>query len=148
MGWEPSERHEHYDAEGNLTGYTVVTRDAEWDSNERNRMLALEMYEAQVCDCGFHESVLSDPSNIIMPKPRVCPVCAGLDGYMRVLKADDDEWDKKHKDPSPAEKRPSDGRRVSLQHLSPAEAEAERQKRKGGGQRGNSPRARSPRTPR
>jgi hypothetical protein len=57
LGWEPEERHEHYDADGNLTGYTVVTRDPEFDDGDLERLLALRAYEAGVCACGIHESL-------------------------------------------------------------------------------------------
>lgn len=121
----------------------MVTREAEWDRNERNRMLALEVYEMQVCaDCGYHESVLADRTNVIMPELRYCPVCAGGDTYARVLHEQDEEWASQHKDAAPKVRRPADGRRMVMRHLSPAEADAERQRRqrKGGEPGGNTPR--------
>lgn len=44
--------HEHYDAEGRLTGTTVVTRETAWDEETRARALALADYENSLCGCG------------------------------------------------------------------------------------------------
>lgn len=53
-GDEPAERHEHYDAEGNLTGVTVVTREPEWDERARTEALAAVYADWRRCpDCGL-----------------------------------------------------------------------------------------------
>ncbi|HEX6873683.1 MAG TPA: hypothetical protein VF163_21500 [Micromonosporaceae bacterium] len=53
-GWEPAETHEHeYDDAGRLVR-TVVTREPEWDEQERAWMLALRLYRAQVGPCGHY----------------------------------------------------------------------------------------------
>ena len=39
-GDEPTERHDHFDADGNLTGYTIVTREPEWDERARTEAIA------------------------------------------------------------------------------------------------------------
>lgn len=44
--------HEHYDAEGKLTGTTVITRESEWDDETRDRVLLLAGYEDTLCRCG------------------------------------------------------------------------------------------------
>lgn len=37
--------HEHFDAAGNLTGTTVVTRESEWDDSARGRAMQLAEHE-------------------------------------------------------------------------------------------------------
>lgn len=44
--------HEHFDADGNLTGTTVITRESEWDDETRERVLALAAHEDLICRCG------------------------------------------------------------------------------------------------
>jgi hypothetical protein len=44
--------HEHYDADGVLTGTTVVTREPEWDETSRKRAFDLHAYENGLCRCG------------------------------------------------------------------------------------------------
>lgn len=46
------EVHEHFDAEGTLTGITVVTRTSLWDDNSRARAMRLSDYQATICSCG------------------------------------------------------------------------------------------------
>lgn len=53
----PSEVHEHFDADGTLTGTTVVTRESAWDEESRERALALQVYEAGICGCGCNQPV-------------------------------------------------------------------------------------------
>lgn len=54
-GWEPDETHIHYNADGVETGRTVVTREPEWDDEQRMIALAMESYEANICPgCGSH----------------------------------------------------------------------------------------------
>lgn len=48
----PAEVHEHYDADGELTGTTIVTRESPWDEESRQRALALNAYENGLCKCG------------------------------------------------------------------------------------------------
>ena len=56
-GWTPREVHEHYDADGALTGTTVVRRESEWDDETRDRALSLAAYQDSVCGCGCGLSV-------------------------------------------------------------------------------------------
>jgi hypothetical protein len=55
----PAEVHEHFTldtpgepASGVLTGYTVITRESEWDDETRDRVLGLTEYENGLCGCG------------------------------------------------------------------------------------------------
>jgi hypothetical protein len=49
--------HEHFDANGVLTGTTVVTRESVWDDTSRERALALTAYEAGTCKCGCGQPI-------------------------------------------------------------------------------------------
>lgn len=114
LGWEPREVHEHeYDDAGRLVR-TVVTREAEWDDWERQKMLELAQYESRLCACGFPEDIAdSDPDLEIAY--RVCPVCAGLAQAMRAqAEADKRETALLGKTPAPEAPRPEDGRRIHL----------------------------------
>lgn len=125
-----SERHEHFDAEGNLTGFTVVHREPEWLDSDVRELLELADVEAHSCPgCGWHESLTGDKSNTFTPKNDVCPVCAGRTRWDRMQAHDDQQWERKHEGAPAAQPRPSDGRlptRMTL--LSPDEAD----KRRGG----------------
>jgi hypothetical protein len=48
----PTEVHEHFDADGVLTGTTVVTRESAWDDTTRQRAIDLYRYENDLCRCG------------------------------------------------------------------------------------------------
>jgi hypothetical protein len=130
-GWTPAERHEHYDPDGNLTGYTVVTREPEWSDDDRNRLLALARFEGETCHgCGYHES-LTDPDgpNVFMPATRVCPVCAGADQYRRVESDADEKAREAIKGRPSRTPLPSDGRTTYMELLDPVRAEEMRRKR-------------------
>lgn len=126
MGWEPEERHEHYDADGNLTGYTVVTREAEWDDRQRERMLALAYYERGVCDCGFHESVATDRANTFTFETKVCPLCRASAKMNRIQASADETADNQLGEKAPpGAPRAADGRRTFLRQLTPLEVAAQ-----------------------
>lgn len=110
-GWTPAERHEHYDAEDNLTGYTVVIRESRIDDADRRDLLALLRFRGEVCRCGFHPS-LTDPEsgNTFQPETKKCPVCAGEAQWSRHLHAADEKHAKANEDAPPLSPRPSDGR--------------------------------------
>ncbi len=128
LGWEPSERHEHFDAAGNPTGWTVVTRESEWDPIERARLLALELHDREVCACGFHESVIDDDLAVV-PQAKICPVCAGVAQYGRKLKVDNEAADKAlGSDAPPTAPRAADGQRIAIHQLTPEEAAAHRER--------------------
>jgi hypothetical protein len=128
-GWEPTERHEHFGADGNLTGWTVVTREPEWDDAERNRLLALAQYEAECHDCGFHWSVLDDPGNVFMPEFKTCPVCRGATRFSRIQDNADKAMREQNKD-NPIAPDPADGRNLFMRQLSADEAAAMREGRR------------------
>lgn len=48
------ETHEHYDTDGALTGTTVVTRESEWDDEQRQIMLEHLDYKRKTARCGHH----------------------------------------------------------------------------------------------
>lgn len=130
-GWVPSETHTHYAPDGTtVTGYTVVERESRINDADRADLLALMQYQAAVCDCGFHPSIATDTNNVFQPGSRVCPVCAGAAVWQRVLSDGDEKATSK--DAPPTQPRPSDGRRAYMSLLSPQQAAAEREKRKGG----------------
>jgi hypothetical protein len=130
LGWEPTERHEHFDADGNLTGVTVVTREAEWDDFERERLIGLAVYERGVCACGFHESVASDRENHFTFEDSTCPVCRGAARYARMQAATDER--QRDDNAAPATPRPGDGRRTFIRRLSATEV-VERRASRGAG---------------
>jgi hypothetical protein len=97
-----------------LTGWTVVTRDPEWDDVEREKMQALEDYEADVCECGLHKSVADQDPDLEFVY-RKCPTCAGIAQQMRAQEAIDEEKVKNlGEHPAPEADRPTDGRHVAL----------------------------------
>lgn len=125
LGWEPEERHEHYDAEGNLTGFTIVTREVEWDDRQRARMEALSIYERGVCSCGFHESLTNDKANAFTFEVKTCPVCRGAAKFDRIQQHSDEQSDKTLGDnPPPGLSRSADGRRTFIRQMSPLEVAA------------------------
>lgn len=115
-GWEATERHEHYDPEGVLTGFTLVTREPEWDDMERAKVQALADYEAGMCDCGLHRSVADTDPDMEMAE-RICPSCAALAKNRRIIAAADEKATKAvtGKALPPEETLPTDGRHLSLQ---------------------------------
>lgn len=144
-GWVPAERHEHYDAQDNLTGYTVVIRESRIDDADRAEFLGLARFDREVAhgSCGFHPSIADDEDNVFTPETHTCPVCAGLAQWERVLHEQDEKAAKASPNAPARTPRPSDGRIPYMRFLSPDEAEQLKQSR--GGDHGDSPRARSPR---
>jgi hypothetical protein len=128
-GWVPAERHTHYDVDGNETGYTVVERESRIDDADRADLLALALYEAEVCACGYHASIANDASNDFQPGSRVCPVCAGASVWTRIQQEGDEAAQKSMKDAPAASPRPWDGRHSYMRLLTPQQAVAEREKR-------------------
>jgi hypothetical protein len=66
--------HEHFDADGNLTGTTVVTREPEWDDQSRGRALRLAEYEDGMCGCGCNQpvSVAYDKTQVFVVDKFTC----------------------------------------------------------------------------
>lgn len=98
-----------------------MTREPEWDDVERDKMLALDEYEASKCECGLPEEIADQDPDLEMPV-RVCPVCAGLARIARIQNARDDEALKTlGKNPAPEAKRSTDGRHIGLRFKSAEE---------------------------
>lgn len=130
LGWEPTEWHEYeYDEQGRVARVTV-TREPEWDDQQRRRMQALMLYRDGICsECGVHHSQAEDPDFYWTWETRKCSVCASTAAFLRGL-ADRDEEDlaKLGENPAAPVERPDDGRRVILRELSPFEAAAEKRR--------------------
>lgn len=104
MGWEPTEQHT------TSHGIVTVTREPEWDDYERDKMLALELYESEVCECGFHKSIAHDPDQWFDLESVTCPLCADIAARMRSIAKSDQAEDDALKE-KPGKKRTADGRR-------------------------------------
>jgi hypothetical protein len=82
------------------------------------RMLAYGQYEAGLCDCGYHESLATDPSNHFTFEEKVCPVCRGSARYGRIQQAADEAATKARGEHAPpAMPHPADGRRTFARKL-------------------------------
>lgn len=86
-GWEAAEVHEHeYDDAGRLVR-TIVTKEPEWDDEQRALMLALDQYERELCSgCGGHISSAFDPTvnrDVQSHEPR-CLDCAAIEAKRRM----------------------------------------------------------------
>lgn len=127
LGRVPAERHEHYDADDRLTGYTLVIREPEFTDDDRARMLALEVYERGICECGFHEDLTEPEQNFYQIETRTCPVCAGTARAKRVQNEADEKIRKRMgENAPPATPDPADGRRTFVRPLTGAELERRR----------------------
>jgi len=74
----PAEVQEHeHDADGRLIR-TAVTREAEWDDDERALMLALVLYEDQLCPSGhwLPESAAAENEYGYRGRSSRCHACA------------------------------------------------------------------------
>lgn len=79
-------------------------------------------FEEGLCSCGWHESLTNDKANHFTFEDRVCPVCAGVAQYGRVLAERDEVAEKRLGEKAPARaKRPGDGRRTFTKMLGPDE---------------------------
>lgn len=111
----------------------MVTRETEWDDLERDRMLALTIYERGICRCGFHESLTSDPENHFTFDTVTCPVCRASDQFGRVQHAQDQRAaEQRGPKAPPGQPRPEDGRRTMLRRMSATEVEERRASRGAG----------------
>lgn len=71
--------HEHYDADGNLTGTTVVVTPG-WSDTDRAWALALAQREAAQCPRGHDLADSLDPQwRWEMNDPAVCLACVAMD---------------------------------------------------------------------
>jgi len=111
----PAERHTHYDAEGNETGYTVVERESRFSDADRAEFLALSFYERDLCgDCGTSIS-LGEQDVDVRPGTRHCTACAAIAGMSRILAVQDEAASERLQDAPPQEPRPGDGRHLTLE---------------------------------
>jgi hypothetical protein len=94
-GREPLERHEHYDAAGALTGYTVVRRDPEFTAQDRAWLLASRAADAEPMSHGIPLSEAMDPANQFAFKGQEAPV---IDYADKALKDAQDRYYRAHKD--------------------------------------------------
>lgn len=116
----PAERHVHFDADGNQTGHTIVERESRIDDTDRVELLALAQHDAEVGPCGYHPVIAKDTANTFTPESDVCPVCAAMDVWNRVLA----EEDKVPHDAPARTPRASDGRQSYMRMLTPQQAAA------------------------
>lgn len=89
QGWEPAETTRHYDPEGNLTGYSVATREAEWNEENRTYSLALLDHEARLCDgCGRDLTETTNPAHeghYHVEDPGRCYCCTAIGSKAEVF---------------------------------------------------------------
>ena len=88
---EPTEHlQEHYDAEGNPTGSTIVTVPG-WTDRDRAWALGLAEREAAQCPRGHHlPDSLDDQWQWVPDDPYVCLACVALDAAMKAHEKDPD----------------------------------------------------------
>lgn len=87
---EPSEElHEHYDADGNLTGSTLVTRPG-WADMDRAWALGLALREAGTCPgCGGDLAETLDPDWKWIPEdPAECFRCGAIHASQKAFEKD------------------------------------------------------------
>lgn len=78
-------------------------------------MLALAQYRRGIHRCGVHDSIRHDPDNVFVPDRDDCPLCAELERQDRIHAESDKRFEKQlGEEPDPREKRPADGRTLSL----------------------------------
>lgn len=115
----PWERHDHFDADGNPTGYTIVSRESEWDDAQRERMQALVEYERGVhATCGLHDSIAKTDPYIAL-EDDVCPLCRAIELELRVRANREHEADEKA---GPTNPHQGDGRSTYVRLVSPADS--------------------------
>lgn len=130
-GWTPVEKHTHYDAAGAETGYTLVERESRIDDADRADLLALALFEAEVCSCGYHPSVTAEEHAVLFAE-KVCPVCKDVAAAERIQHENDESARESMKKSPPDKPRPWDGRKSYVRLLTPEQAAVEREKQKGG----------------
>jgi hypothetical protein len=82
--------HEHFDADGNATGHTVITRESEWDDQSRGRALRLAEYEDSICACGCGQpiEVAYDKTRAFVVDEFTCQAGRALDKVRREKRED------------------------------------------------------------
>lgn len=95
---------------------TITTTEPEWDDHERDKMLALSIYEAGICGCGcgVHESMKVPGVHRYKIDQRSCVVGASLDQFRRLQAQQDGEVEKQLEGKPVTTARPADGRQTFL----------------------------------
>lgn len=123
-GWEPVELHESYDADGNLTGSVVVTREAEWDLQARALAEALVKMEDDTCPgCGNdlnHTLTVHEPYDV-----DVDTVCWACRARSIVERMDSDQHKAQDEKAPPGTPKRSDGRIYPVRPMTMDELELE-----------------------
>lgn len=100
----PQEVHEHYalpdgpDGKPVLTGYTVITRETEWDDETRQRALDLAEHENSLCSCGCGRPAAETfrPNQVYAVKTARCAAGRAIDLTRRQMSEANKEnpgWD-------------------------------------------------------
>lgn len=84
-GWAQEEVHEHFDAAGNKTGWTVVTREPRVSPSDREQMFALDDYESSLCGCGCGQPLAEamDKNRAFKVRAHKCRAKAAIDRVQR-----------------------------------------------------------------
>lgn len=117
-----------------------MTREPEWDDDERTRMRALGAYEDGLCQCGFHRSLTSDRNNFFQIEESLCLVCARSEQYARRQHDQDDQARKAlGENAPPGTPLPGDGRLTYIRPMPADEVARQRAERAQqiGGRRGD-----------
>lgn len=81
-GWEPAETHTYrYSRDGTRVTSVAVTRETEWDDEQRGWALALNLYEAQIGPCGHYLPRTTAPDaedGYVVPLPDRCHACTAI----------------------------------------------------------------------
>lgn len=108
LGAPTVERHEHYDADGVLTGTSVVTRESPWDDDSRESAYTVYDDEQERCpDCGQTRAECANPDVDYFPQKAMCWATAAREVATR-------KWDRMNEDKAPdiAGYLPTDGARI------------------------------------
>ncbi len=72
---------EHYDPDGNLTGYSVTTSDPEWLPDDQNAALEYDAEQSVLHSCGHPLDETSNPENApaYFVERFTCAACAALE---------------------------------------------------------------------
>lgn len=110
-GEPTTEKQEHFDADGRLTGWTVVTRHSPWDAYARGEALADAIRRERIhAGCGNDvDKAFSTDTKWLVDHTLVCQACATRDMVMRQLT-------KEHENDKPSRFTPmwADGRLVTV----------------------------------
>ena len=95
LGAPTVERHKHYDANGRLTGTTVVKIESPWDDDSREAAYALHQDDLERCpQCKGPRDECADPGKDWFPQQHICWKTAAEQVLRR-------RWNEKHEDAEP-----------------------------------------------